>query len=256
MYLDIPPTSLLKSRPRSGANQAETNQIQQSFERLEIAPSTVTTSLNLSSPMSAGAYALPQQAQQSLPAPSTAKNAEDGGNAGGAGSMPPNLAQYIVFNPTLSAAFAAAPALKRVILLALERAIREIINPVVERSVTIAGIATRELVIKDFALEPNETRMRKAASMMVASLSGSLASVTSREPLRISFIQHIKTLLLQANLEAALPEPGIYLVVSDNLELACSIVEKTAAEKAVAEIEEGLAVNFDNRKKHREVCRC
>lgn len=240
---------MLKSRPRSGANQAETNQIQQSFERLEIAPSTVTTSLNLSSPMSAGgAYALPQQAQQLLPSP-VSKNLDQGGE----GVVPPNLSQFIVFNPTLAAAFSAAPALKRVILLALERAIREIINPVVERSVTIAGIATRELVIKDFALEPNETRMRKAAGMMVASLSGSLASVTSREPLRISFIQHVKTLLAQAGLEAALPEAGIYLVVSDNLELACGIVEKTASEKAVADIEEGLAVNFDNRKKHREV---
>jgi len=42
----------------------------------------------------------------------------------------------------------------------------------VERSVTIAAIATRELTIKDFALEPNEEKMRKSAHMMVQRLSG------------------------------------------------------------------------------------
>jgi hypothetical protein len=39
--------------------------------------------------------------------------------------------------------FATNPALKRVVCLAIDRAIREIIAPVVERSVTIAGISTR-----------------------------------------------------------------------------------------------------------------
>jgi CCR4-NOT transcription complex subunit 1 len=46
------------------------------------------------------------------------------------------------------------------------------VSPVVERSVTIAGIATRELILKDFALEPNEDKMRKAAHLMVQNLAG------------------------------------------------------------------------------------
>ena len=75
-----------------------------------------------------------------------------------------------------------------------------------ERSVAIATIASRELVLKDFALEGNDEKMRKAAHLMVQSLSGilfiglylgSLASVSTREPLRVSIVAHIKNLLLQ-----------------------------------------------------------
>ena len=45
----------------------------------------------------------------------------------------------------------------------------QIILPVVERSVTIAGISTRELVSKDFAADPNEERLRKAGHFMAQS---------------------------------------------------------------------------------------
>lgn len=83
----------------------------------------------------------------------------------------PNLASFITFNPSLPI-FQAQPSLKRIAHFAIDRAIREIIGPVVERSVTIAGIATRELVVKDFALEPDENKMRKAAHLMVQSLAG------------------------------------------------------------------------------------
>lgn len=36
------------------------------------------------------------------------------------------------------------------------------------------------------------------------------------------------------------------------MDLACSVVEKTASEKAIAEIDEGLGSSFVNRRKHRE----
>ncbi len=47
-------------------------------------------------------------------------------------------------------------------------------SPVVERTVAIATIATRELILKDFALEVNEEKMRKSAHLMAQSLSGIL----------------------------------------------------------------------------------
>jgi len=53
---------------------------------------------------------------------------------------------------------------------------------VVERSVTIAGISTKELVTKDFATEPNEETLRQAAHRMAQKLAGSLALVTCKEP--------------------------------------------------------------------------
>ena len=53
-----------------------------------------------------------------------------------------------------------------------------------ERSVAIATIASRELVLKDFALEGNDEKMRKAAHLMVQSLSGILSLVYIQEVLR------------------------------------------------------------------------
>ena len=53
------------------------------------------------------------------------------------------------------------PQLKRIVPPAVERAILEILSPVVERSVTIACYTTVELLVKDFATDPDETRMRK-----------------------------------------------------------------------------------------------
>ncbi|KAJ3143084.1 hypothetical protein HK101_003252, partial [Irineochytrium annulatum] len=165
----------------------------------------------------------------------------------------PNLAMYITFNPNLPI-FNAQPSLKRIVFLAIDRAIREqIINPVVERSVTIASIASRELVLKDFALEPNEDKMRKASHLMVQNLAGSLAAVSSREPLRVSMMSQLRSLLLQNGFtEQSIPEQVVYIIVADNLDLACSVMEKAAADKATLDIDETLAGAYLNRRKHRE----
>ena len=71
----------------------------------------------------------------------------------------------------------------------------QIILPVVERSVTIAGISTRELVTKDFATEPNEETLRQAAHRMAQKLAGSLALVTCKEPLRSNLSSHMRQFL-------------------------------------------------------------
>jgi hypothetical protein len=131
MFLDIPPSSLLKTRPRSGVSLAEISRLQQSFERLEIAPSNVTTSLNLSPPTSAVESTLPRETFLTLSTAITSKE----------GSLPANLAKCIIYNQELSSSLAATPALMPLNLFAFERAIVNIC-PVLERSAAIAGIAT------------------------------------------------------------------------------------------------------------------
>ncbi|KAI8897671.1 CCR4-Not complex component, Not1-domain-containing protein [Globomyces pollinis-pini] len=165
----------------------------------------------------------------------------------------PNLANFITFNPSITL-FNSQPSLKRIVHIAIERSIREVIqSPVVERSVTIAIVATREIVTKDFSLEANEEKMRKAAQYMVQSLSGSLASVSSREPLKVSMITNLRSLLLANGFsEQTVPEHIIFAIVADNIELACAVMEKAAAEKSIPDIDESLAVSYMNRKKHRE----
>ena len=58
---------------------------------------------------------------------------------------------------------------------------------------------------QDFAVEPDDQRMRKAAHLMVGSLAGSLALVTCRDPLRTSLTNRLRSLLAQG-LDAAMLE--------------------------------------------------
>lgn len=62
----------------------------------------------------------------------------------------------------------------------------------VDRSVTIALITTRELVLKDFAFDGDHNKVLRAADLIIQNLAGSLALVTCREPLRISLSTNLK----------------------------------------------------------------
>ena len=81
---------------------------------------------------------------------------------------------------------------------AVEKSINEILTPVVERSVTIALITTRELILKDFAYDSDEAKISQASTHIVQNLAGSLALVTCREPLRMQLTNHIKKELKSA----------------------------------------------------------
>ncbi|KAL5664783.1 hypothetical protein ACJX0J_024891, partial [Zea mays] len=64
--------------------------------------------------------------------------------------------------------------------LALDKANREIILPVIQRSVTIASRTTKELILKDYALESDNNTITRSAHLMVRTLAGSLAHVTCK----------------------------------------------------------------------------
>jgi len=147
-------------------------------------------------------------------------------------------------------------ALLRLLPVALTQGIREIVVPVVERSVTIACKTTQELVRKDFATEVDINRVRKAAHLMVSSLAGSLALVTCREPLKASVANQLRALLQQsgagAGAEAAALEAAVQSATVDNLELGCVLIEKAASDKSIRDIDELLAPAAIVRQKHRE----
>ncbi|KAI5811611.1 CCR4-Not complex component, Not1-domain-containing protein [Peziza echinospora] len=164
----------------------------------------------------------------------------------------PNLANQIHVNSALPMLIQ-HPELRRIMQAALDRAIREIITPVVERSVTIASISTTQLILKDFGTEGNEERMRKAAHSMVQTAAAGLAQVTCKEPLRMSIANNLRQILVQQGFgEQQIPEPAISMCVNDNIDLCCQIIEKAAQERAIPEIDESLAQAFMQRKRHRE----
>lgn len=80
---------------------------------------------------------------------------------------------------------------------AVDSSIVEILPPVVDRSVTIALITTRELVLKDFAYDGDFNKIQNAADMIVQNLAGSLALVTCREPLKMSLTTNLRKFLNQ-----------------------------------------------------------
>ncbi|KAI9864318.1 MAG: hypothetical protein M1813_003238 [Trichoglossum hirsutum] len=163
----------------------------------------------------------------------------------------PDLESLLVYPPSSSNLISPAH-LKRIVQTAIQRAIQEIISPVVERSVTIAGISTSQLIHKDFAMEPNEERVRQSALTMVKALAGSLALVTCKEPLRMSMTNYIRQNLMQNQYpDQALPEGTILMCVNDNLDTACSMVEKAAEERSMPEIEENIEQGLAARRRHR-----
>ncbi|MBW0484102.1 hypothetical protein O181_023817 [Austropuccinia psidii MF-1] len=142
---------------------------------------------------------------------------------------------------------------KRVVFTAIERAIRDIIGPVVERSVTIASISTREMILKDFAMDGKEEQMRISAHLMVKNLAGSLALVTTKEPLRNQILLNIRSLSIQNGFpEQNVSDEEIQQVTADNLDVACQVIEKVATDKAIMEIDVSLASAYEARRRHQE----
>ncbi|THG98906.1 hypothetical protein EW026_g3357 [Hermanssonia centrifuga] len=141
----------------------------------------------------------------------------------------------------------------RAVQLAVDRAVREIIMPVVERSVTIAGISTRELVLKDYVTEQHEEQLRRAGQLMSRKLAGSLALVTCKEPLKSNLAGHIRSLLTEFGFsEQMVSEQVVALLVQDNLDIACEAIEKAAMDRAAMEVDEAFANAYDARRQHRE----
>ena len=85
--------------------------------------------------------------------------------------------------------------------------------------------------MQDFAVEPDEQRMRKAAHLMVGSLAGSLALVTCRDPLRTSLTNRLRSLLAQgldaAMLEQYVQVPAalrVFLAVKQSNQQCCCLL--------------------------------
>ena len=161
----------------------------------------------------------------------------------------PSLDKILVL-PSSASTMGDANVLRQIVHSAVERAIAEIITPVVERSVTIASISTVQLVSKDFAMEPDEEKVRHAAGIMVRQLAGSLALVTCKEPLKVSMTNYIR-MIQQEFSEQPMPEGLILMCVNDNLDAACGIVEKAAEEKSLPEIEKVIEPQLEARRRHR-----
>lgn len=156
-------------------------------------------------------------------------------------SMFASLPDMIVIPAALNL-FATNPTLKRMLCVAIERAVRDITPPIVERSAMIGNLSTKELVLKDFALEPDQTKLIRAAQQMTRDVVGSIAYVTSKDPLRTSMGQHAQRIFLDGGFnDATLPIEALATIMHDNVDMASKMIERAAQLKAVADLEALLA---------------
>uniref|UniRef100_A0A8D2Q535 CCR4-NOT transcription complex subunit 1 n=1 Tax=Varanus komodoensis TaxID=61221 RepID=A0A8D2Q535_VARKO len=166
------------------------------------------------------------------------------------------LAPHITLNPSIPL-FQAHPQLKQCVRQAIDRAVQELVHPVVDRSIKIAMTTCEQIVRKDFALDSEESRMRVAAHHMMRNLTAGMAMITCREPLLVSIATNLKNSFATV-LRAASPqqrdmmEQAAAQLAQDNCELACCFIQKTAVEKAGPEMDKRLATEFELRKHARQ----
>ncbi|KAL9650796.1 hypothetical protein ABK040_001846 [Willaertia magna] len=150
--------------------------------------------------------------------------------------------------------FKEQPELRKLVVVAVDRTIREIIAPVVKRSVTIACRTTVDLVVKDFIVEPDWVKMQRASNLMVQSLASKLTMVTCKDPFKNSLQKHLKVLFIQAAIDPNDVKVQNHIdqivqsVSSDNVNIGCSYIEQAARDKATMDITEILAPEIELRK--------
>ena len=141
----------------------------------------------------------------------------------------------------------------------LNDSISNIIIPVIERAVNISLVTTKELVIKDFQYESSEQNFKMAATNFIKSLAGALASVTCKEPLRMSFTKKMKDFLTDRKIDLKTQENIAKMkYTNDFLNVGCNyifnFVQKKAAENVlqdetiIKEIERRKAIDSNGNK--------
>lgn len=197
---------------------------------------------------------LQQQQQQQQQAPQTQAAF---GTSTNATLQPYETDQYSAlaeqFALSGNTAFVTHPNFKKLFQMAIDKALREVIQPVVERSISIASITTKELISKDFALEQDENKMRNAARNVIRVLVGNISLATAKEPLRESLTSHLKALVVAHGYgEHTMLLDQVTVASNDNIDTICSVVERAAVEKSIPEIEESLMPSYTLRQRHRE----
>uniref|UniRef100_A0A1I8ED01 CCR4-Not complex component Not1 C-terminal domain-containing protein n=2 Tax=Wuchereria bancrofti TaxID=6293 RepID=A0A1I8ED01_WUCBA len=149
------------------------------------------------------------------------------------------------------------PQLKHVVRPAISHAIKELIGPVTERAIRIAMHVTEHICKKDFALEPDEQKIRRASQHMIRAMTAGMASITCREPLSSTVLGFLKTAFTNSLRCSITPEQQKLIdeaattIAEDNVELATNFIVKTACEKATPEMDKRLESEFATRKQYR-----
>ena len=158
------------------------------------------------------------------------------------------LSQHIVIQPNLQL-LSQNPVLRQFIRPAIERAVQEWIVPVVERSMKISLTTAEQIIKKDFALDPDESRMCLAAHYLTRNLTAGMAMITCKDPLFVSITQALKTAFsAKPNISKDLIEATAHTIATDNIDLCTCFIQKTAIEKALTELDRKMKSEYEIRR--------
>lgn len=167
------------------------------------------------------------------------------------------LVPHIKMSATLPL-FQVSPQLKHVIRPAITHAIKELIGPVTERAIKIAMHVTEHICKKDFSLDPDEQRLRRASHHMIRAMTAGMASITCRDPLSTTLSGYLKQAFVNSLRGAPIsPEQQKMIddaaaaITEDNVELATNFIVKTACEKATPEMDKRMESEFVLRRQAR-----
>ncbi|SCU77333.1 LAMI_0A00760g1_1 [Lachancea mirantina] len=148
--------------------------------------------------------------------------------------------------------FVSHPDLKRVFQMAIAKSVREILVPVADKSSSVAVVVTFNVILKDFATEPDEVKLKSAAISMVRHLSRSFARATSVDLLRDTIRSTTQSLAPNLMSLPNSPIDELNAAINDNMGIALAIIEKASMDKATQDISEQLMQAIAVRKYHKE----
>ncbi len=110
------------------------------------------------------------------------------------------------------------------------------------------------ICFQDFALDPDENRLRRACHHMMRALTAGMASITGRDPLAGVLLERLKD-NFKSSMRGAINNPeqmkrieeASMQLTQDNVELATNFIVKTACEKAAPEIDTRLDAEIQMR---------
>ncbi|GMR41788.1 hypothetical protein PMAYCL1PPCAC_11983, partial [Pristionchus mayeri] len=146
------------------------------------------------------------------------------------------------------------PHLKSMVRVAVTHAINELIVPVTDRALKVALTVTENVIKKDFALNPDESQLRRAAHSMMRAMTAGMAAITCREPLFASMVGYLNQAFANSHRGTAsadlnkMFEEASQQITADNVELTTNFIVKTACEKASAELEKRLDGEVEARR--------
>jgi len=80
----------------------------------------------------------------------------------------------------------------------VDKAIQDLLHPVVDRSIKYTVNACESIIKKDFALDPEDNRMRLGAHHMMRYLTAGMAMITSRDHIFIAISGNLKNTFTEA----------------------------------------------------------